>query len=71
MSDQETKEIMVLGQIREVIGDNGKMMQDELVRHIKNMQDVVSSAELVVSTSGFKCSIVGLDNSLKKLNAQK
>lgn len=39
MSDeQQTKEILVLSLIREAVGDNGKMMQYELVEHIKAMK---------------------------------
>ncbi|MBD80418.1 MAG: hypothetical protein CL840_15995 [Crocinitomicaceae bacterium] len=34
---KEMAEIMVLSEIREAVGDNGKMMQSELVEHIKGL----------------------------------
>lgn len=45
MPDQETKEIMVLLEIREAVGDGGKMMQDELVAHIKGMANKLAEYE--------------------------
>lgn len=36
---KEMGEIMVLAEIREAVGDNGKMMQSELVEHIKTLAE--------------------------------
>lgn len=65
MSNQEMKEIMVLQEIRSAIGDNGQMMQDELVEHIKNMQAVIDKGSLMVESNYFKPSIMGFESALK------
>ncbi len=41
---REMKEIMVVGDIRKAIGDEGKMMQSELVEHIAAMQALLKKS---------------------------
>lgn len=41
MSERETAELIVLSRIREAIGDEGRLMQDELVQRIQDIVDVL------------------------------
>lgn len=67
--DQQMKEIMVLADIRQAIGDNGKMMQDELVDYIKNLQELRFAAERVVDNQFFKPTCMGLEAAVKKIRS--
>jgi hypothetical protein len=42
--EKKMKDIMVIGEIRRAIGDEGKMMQSELVAHIVGMHELLKKS---------------------------